>query len=78
MPFTFMVVNDQAKGNDQLKVAIIVGSDGIVVTIKPANGLFLPPGNLSVVPVNREFPSPVPVDMVNVGAAMTLIVHLPE
>ena len=52
MTFAFMVIDDQAKGDDQFKVAVIVGGDCVVVPFEPANGFFLPPGNLRIVFIN--------------------------
>jgi hypothetical protein len=78
MSSALMIVDDQAKGNDQFGVAVMVGSDGIVVTFEPAHGFLLPPGNPGFIPVNRVFSSTVPVNMIDVGAAMTPVLHIPE
>ncbi len=78
MPFAFMIVNDQAKGNDQLKVAVTIGIDRVVVAVKPAHSFFLPPGDLGIVPVNRIFSATVPVNVIHIRTAMALVMHVPE
>ncbi len=78
MLLAFMIVKDQAEGDDQLNFAVLIGGNGVVVAFEPANGLLFPPGNLRVVPVHGEFSAAVSVNVVHIRTAMTFILHSPE
>ena len=75
--FAFMVINYQTEGDDQFYIAVIVSRYGVVVTFKPAYGIFLPPGHLRIISVYGVFPSPMPVYMIDIRTAVTLIMHFP-
>ena len=73
-----VIVDNEAKGDDQILIAMFVGNNSIVITVEPGNRFFIPPGNLPEVAVNGTFASIMPVNIVTVGTVIAAVMSFPE
>ena len=78
MVVTLKIIDDKAECDQQVSIGMAVGGNFIIVPGKPADGLFIPPAHLDIVPENRIFSSAVAIQFVHITPATALVLVFPE
>src|SRR6185437_4767721 len=72
---TAEVIDDKAKGDQQIDVGIPICNNFIVISRKPANRFFVPPRDLYIIFVNRILSALVAIEHIGVCAHLTPVLR---